>query len=58
MKKTAIMRMQVQPNLKGHTEKTLDRFWSATKRTFEATDAGRDLTVCADADELFEKLGL
>ncbi|MBN1868283.1 type II toxin-antitoxin system RelB/DinJ family antitoxin [Candidatus Sumerlaeota bacterium] len=29
-----------------------------TKRTFEATDSGRDLVVCADADDMFEKLGL
>lgn len=29
-----------------------------TKRTFDATDAGRDLTVCRDADDLFEKLGI
>ena len=30
----------------------------ATRRTFEATDAGRDLIVCKDADDLFKKLGL
>lgn len=30
----------------------------ATQRTFEATDAGRDLVVCKDADDLFEKLGI
>jgi DNA-damage-inducible protein J len=30
----------------------------ATKRTFEATDAGRDLVVCRDADDMFRKLGL
>jgi DNA-damage-inducible protein J len=31
---------------------------SATKRTFESTDAGRDLIVCEDADEMFKKLGI
>ena len=31
---------------------------SATKRTFESTDAGRDLIVCEDMDEMFEKLGI
>ncbi len=29
-----------------------------TLRTFEATDAGRDLVVCDDADDLFRKLGI
>ena len=31
---------------------------STTKRTFEATDVGRDLVVCKDAADLFKKLGL
>jgi DNA-damage-inducible protein J len=31
---------------------------STTRRTFEATDAGRDLVVCDDADDMFEKLGI
>ncbi len=30
----------------------------ATKRTFEATDAGRELVVCKDADDMFQKLGI
>jgi len=29
----------------------------ATQRTFDATDAGRDLVVCKDADDMFKKLG-
>lgn len=29
-----------------------------TKQTFAATDSGRDLTVCEDADEMFKKLGI
>jgi DNA-damage-inducible protein J len=29
-----------------------------TVKTFEATDAGRDLMVCKDADDMFEKLGI
>lgn len=29
-----------------------------TKRTFEATDAGKDLVLCEDVDDLFEKLGV
>ena len=31
---------------------------AATKRTFSSTDAGRDLVVCKDADDMFEKLGI
>ena len=31
---------------------------STTKRMFESTDAGRDLIVCEDADDMFEKLGI
>jgi len=30
----------------------------ATKRTFEDSEAGRDLVVCADADDMFRKLGI
>lgn len=29
-----------------------------TRRTFEDTDAGRNLVVCEDADDMFEKLGI
>jgi DNA-damage-inducible protein J len=29
-----------------------------TRRTFKATDAGRDLVVCEDANDLFAKLGI
>ena len=29
---------------------------AATRRTFAATDRGRELTRCKDADELFQKL--
>lgn len=29
-----------------------------TARTFEATDAGKDLIVCKDADDMFEQLGI
>lgn len=31
---------------------------ATTRRTFEATDAGRDLTVCQDTDDMFRKLGI
>ena len=31
---------------------------ATTKRTFEASDAGRDLVVCEDADDMFRKLGI
>jgi DNA-damage-inducible protein J len=31
---------------------------STTAKTFEATDAGKDLIVCKDADDMFEKLGI
>jgi len=31
---------------------------AATKRTFSSTDAGRELVVCEDADDMFEKLGI
>jgi DNA-damage-inducible protein J len=29
-----------------------------TKQTFEHTDAGQELVVCKDADDMFEKLGI
>ncbi len=29
-----------------------------TQQTFETTDAGRDLVLCKDADDLFKKLGI
>lgn len=28
------------------------------RKTFESTDAGRDLVVCKDADDMFKKLGI
>ncbi len=31
---------------------------ATTRKTFEATDAGRDVTVCRDAEDMFEKLGI
>lgn len=31
---------------------------ATTRRTMDATDAGRDLVVCEDADDMFEKLGI
>ena len=31
---------------------------STTRQTFQSTDAGRDLVVCKDADDMFEKLGI
>jgi len=30
---------------------------ATTRRTFEAADAGRDVVLCRDADDLFKKLG-
>jgi DNA-damage-inducible protein J len=30
----------------------------ATRRAFEDSEAGRDLVVCEDADDLFRKLGI
>ena len=29
-----------------------------TRRTFASTDAGRDLIICEDVDDMFEKLGI
>ncbi|TFH12249.1 MAG: type II toxin-antitoxin system RelB/DinJ family antitoxin [Lentisphaerales bacterium] len=29
-----------------------------TRKTFEASEAGRDLVVCEDADDMFRKLGI
>jgi len=29
-----------------------------TRKTFEDTDAGRNLVVCRDADDMFEALGI
>ena len=31
---------------------------ATTRRTFESTDAGRDLVLCQDADEMFARLGI
>jgi len=31
---------------------------TTTKQTFESTDAGRDLVLCKDAAEMFQKLGI
>jgi DNA-damage-inducible protein J len=31
---------------------------SATRKTFESTDSGKNLVVCKDADDMFKKLGI
>jgi DNA-damage-inducible protein J len=31
---------------------------TTTRKTFDATDSGRDLVVCENIDEMFEKLGI
>ncbi|MBN1558476.1 MAG: type II toxin-antitoxin system RelB/DinJ family antitoxin [Lentisphaerae bacterium] len=31
---------------------------ATTKRTLEASEAGRDLVICDDADDMFRKLGI
>ena len=31
---------------------------ATTQRTFESTDAGKDLVVCKDAEDMFRKLGI
>jgi DNA-damage-inducible protein J len=31
---------------------------ATTRKTFEDTDAGRNLVVCKDVDDMFEKLGI
>ena len=31
---------------------------ATTKRTFEDSEAGRNLVVCEDADDMFRKLGI
>jgi len=31
---------------------------ATTRRTFESTDAGRDLVLCQDADDMFARLGI
>ncbi len=30
----------------------------STRQTFDDTDAGRDLVVCEDAEDMFKKLGI
>jgi DNA-damage-inducible protein J len=31
---------------------------ATTRRTFESSDAGKDLVVCKDAEDMFRKLGI
>jgi DNA-damage-inducible protein J len=31
---------------------------ATTRKTLEGTDAGKDLVVCKDADDMFRKLGI
>ena len=31
---------------------------ATTKRTFNTTDSGRDLVVCENVDDMFDKLGI
>ena len=86
MRKSAMVRARLEPELKERAEKILGMLGlnatqaitlfyrqvelrdglpfdvaipnATTKRTFEATDAGRDLVICEDADDMFKKLGI
>ena len=86
MAKTAMIRARIEPRLKLHAERVLDRLGltpteaitvfyrqvelrkglpfdvvipnATTLNTLRATDAGRDLVVCEDADDMFRKLGI
>jgi len=31
---------------------------ATTRRTFDATDAGRDLVICKNAEDMFKRLGI
>ncbi|MHC4884778.1 MAG: type II toxin-antitoxin system RelB/DinJ family antitoxin [Planctomycetota bacterium] len=31
---------------------------NTTQKTFESTDKGKDLVICKDAEDMFEKLGI
>ncbi|MDP2937594.1 MAG: type II toxin-antitoxin system RelB/DinJ family antitoxin [Dehalococcoidia bacterium] len=31
---------------------------ATTRRTFESTDAGKDIVVCTDAEDMFRNLGI
>ncbi len=62
MKKTAKVRARGEPELKNQVELCDELLCdvgvptAATKRTFEASEAGRDLVTCKDADDMFRKL--
>lgn len=86
MRKSAMVRARIEPELKEGAEKVFGRIGlnatqaitlfykqvelhqglpfdvaipsETTQRTFKKTDEGRELAVCKDAEELFEKLGL
>ncbi len=53
MSKTETVRTRIEPALK---EKTDRKFRETTRETFEVTDAGKDLVVCRDADDMFKQL--
>lgn len=85
MRKSAVVRARIEPELKENAEANLERLGlnatqaialfyrqvalrnalpfevsipnDETIRAIDSTDAGLDLVVCKDADELFEKLG-
>jgi len=86
MRKSAMVRARIQPDLKDKAEKVFHRLGlsatqaitlfyrqvelrkglpfgvaipkATTRKTFEDTDAGRDLVVCKDVDDMFDKLGI
>ena len=86
MRKSAVVRARIEPELKEDAEKILREIGlnatqaitlfykqvelhhglpfevaipsETTQQTFRKTDAGQDLVVCKDADDLFKNLGL
>ncbi len=53
MSKTETIRARIGPVLKEKTERI---FCETTRKTFEDTDAGKNLVICRDADDMFKQL--
>lgn len=64
MSKTTAVKVRIKPRLKRQVQIRKGLSFDVvipnktTRNTFEDTDAGRDIVVCKDADDMFKKLGI
>ena len=62
MNKSSTIRARIEPDLKNKAEHIFRKLGLTTTQAitlfYKQVDAGRNLVVCEDADDMFRKLGI